>query len=341
MNQTFRVTMLLLALFTLTACGSLPEVTSRYHLSATRVHVTVLRTIGCDKNNYPVISASVTPLVQHFADTSEQTLDLAKLQGTLSDTDIKIEFFDDGRLKGINATNEGKAEDILKTAISLLARAHGLDDSAKPFPNECKFLASIDDGKPVTLTYETDVDVNALHTRQAVPPDLTSLHYVNQLKSAIGEVCVYVDKSHAGTAPITTTGAHRGASMKVRQPGSASLRVTAGLSDGKDQGCGPKLWTGEVTVAQLGTIYELPVPAPKPFGKQIFAATFAESGALTSVQYAGTPGAGQVLGVLDAASSATKGRTAAEKAAELNSQADLIAAQQRLVRCVATPDKCE
>ena len=68
---------------------------------------------------------------------------------------------------------------------------------------------------------------------------------------------------------------------------------------------------------------------------------FAESGALTSVQYATNTGAGQALNVAASALTALQGETTAQKVAAVKAEADLIAQQQRLVQCLADPPSCK
>jgi len=106
-------------------------------------------------------------------------------------------------------------------------------------------------------------------------------------------------------------------------------------------GAEPPVWKGEIAAAQLGKGHEyaLPIPRPPLFGKQVFAATVQESGALSSVQYASTTGTGSALDTLGAAVSGVTGAAAA-KAAQLRAESDLIEQQERLVRCRADPASC-
>jgi hypothetical protein len=92
-------------------------------------------------------------------------------------------------------------------------------------------------------------------------------------------------------------------------------------------------------VAQMGRCYEVPIPRAAVFGKQQLGASFHESGAMTMVQYVSSPGAGQVLNVLNSALGLSK-EIADKQAAELGAEANLIAAQQRLMRCKTDPSKC-
>jgi hypothetical protein len=96
-----------------------------------------------------------------------------------------------------------------------------------------------------------------------------------------------------------------------------------------------------VPVAQLGKDYQLPVPRAAAFGKQTFGAAFAESGALTSVQYVSNSGAAGALGSANSLATIAQGETTSAKVAEVKAEADLIAQQQRLLQCQADPKSCK
>ena len=76
------------------------------------------------------------------------------------------------------------------------------------------------------------------------------------------------------------------------------------------------------------------------FGKQSFTLTLADSGAVTAVDYGKVSGASGGLNASTSAMGTMVPESTANKAADMKAQADLIAQQQRLVRCQAQPDKC-
>jgi hypothetical protein len=102
---------------------------------------------------------------------------------------------------------------------------------------------------------------------------------------------------------------------------------------------GSSIFSTNIALPQ-STTYELAIPKAAVFGKQSFSLTLAESGAVTSVDYGKLSGASGALNAATSAVGAAAPESTANKAAEVKSQADLIAQQQRLVRCQAQPDKC-
>ena len=324
-----------LALLT-TGCASLPDATVRYYLPQTKLGVRVIRTVACDANNQLVLSNVVNPVDVHIADPNEfQQVTLKGLKGTFSDSDVKFGFYEDGRLKDFNSTSTGQGESILKTAITIGAAVFGLDGGSKVVTNECAEIKKAGDGKPLTITYGDKIDLTQLGVLQPVVADLTSQHYATQFEPVIGDVCAIIELPAPPKVPVTAV--KSAVMLHLREPANVHLKVFAGVACGKQS----PAWDGDVLVAQLGTFYDLPIPAPVLFGKEFMGASFAESGALTSVQFTSNTGAGQLLNVASAAQTAAKPETATQKAADLKAEADQIAQQQRLVQCIADPKNCK
>jgi hypothetical protein len=325
-------------------------VTVNYYLAQSKVAFKVTRTVGCDAKNNIIVANAAAPEVTHAADKSApESLGLSPLNGTLSDTDVKFEFYDDGRLKSVNATGTGQGETILKTVITIAAAVAAFDGGTTQFPEECTFIKEAGAGKPLTLTYEGEVKVTkpTADTKEKsgaiswieIPPDAASGVYAAKLTKAIGRVYAGIEGSESSSAPVSV-GKEKGAvQVAARQPGVVKFKVTAGCNDGSCPSAA--LWNDSLPVGQLGTRYVLPIPVAPAFGKQVLAAAFAESGALTSVQYTSNTGTGQALNVANAGLTAVQGETTAQKAADVKAEADLILQQQRLVQCVADPKNCK
>jgi hypothetical protein len=210
---------------------------------------------------------------------------------------------------------------------------------ATPPSAACDFIAKAGKGKPLSLAYEGTVDVT-LPVDRAQPLDPTPESRLNatRLSDALGGVCAFYRGSEPLPLPLDYAKRDGDVLLAVRQPALAHVAVKAG---GRSGGCDLEpVWDGRLPVAQLGTAYELPIPRAPLFGKQVFAVSFAESGALSSVEYGANTGAGSALDVANAAASAMTGAMAA-KAAELKAESDLIEQQQRLVRCTADPASCK
>ncbi len=339
----------LLAASLLASCAHSPDVSVRYYLPRTTVSFKVVRTVLCDAANYPIIATNVTPAVAHAADRSRPfAIRLADLHGAFSDTDIRIEMYEDGRLKGVNATTSGQGEAIIKAASTLATAAFTESTKSPPtFVEECRIINGVSGGKGVSLIYEGVYDLDAAQAPDArpVPPDVSTALMQDRIGRAVGTVCAVADRVTAPTAPLinNASGKTDDVSLNLRQPGQVRFRVAAvhGQECATGGGTPDILWTGDLTVAQKGTDYVAPIPRAAMFGKETFAIALSDSGALTSVQYSDTNGAAAMANSITAALAATAGETTSQQVAGLKSESDLIAQQQRLVQCRANPVTCK
>ncbi len=336
----------LMSLFLISGCANLPDTKIGYYLPKTQVSFKVIRTIACNADNYPIIANTVSPKVIHSANVGDlQPIDLKGLQGVFTDADVKFEFYDDGRLKAINTSNTGQGEAILKTTVSIVSAAVGLNKSfAVPsissdvYEDKCNFIKGIAKDEPITLTYSRNIDISN-SDYQKFKPDAQSHYYDQELKIFLGNIQGKVISTETpSNTPVFENKEKDSINIKALSPGAVTIEIEAdNISDPKDK----VIWSGNLPVADIGTPYDIPIPKPALFGKTTFAATFGESGALTSVHYVSSTGAGQALNVVDSAIGEFHNKTTSEKAAEVKAEADLIAQQQRLVKCVADPSICE
>jgi hypothetical protein len=122
---------------------------SATYLTKTKVSFHVVRTVACDGNNFLIISNAFPPAVTSAADrTKRRTVTLAMLKGTLSDSDVKFDLYDDGRLKNFNATSTGEGEAALKTVISIVPLIVGFEGGTKTYPAECAQIRTAGGEKP-------------------------------------------------------------------------------------------------------------------------------------------------------------------------------------------------
>lgn len=124
--------------------------------------------------------------------------------------------------------------------------------------------------------------------------------------------------------------------LTMRTP--TNMHVTVMM--GSDKVLGTKdSWSGNFNMARTGEEYEYKVPIPKAawIGKRIFELAVGPSGAITKIGYTKDTGAGQAIGV---GQHVLETFGPAERLAALRLEADIIAAQQRLVTCHANPTDC-
>jgi hypothetical protein len=327
-------------------CATLPQGTVQYYLAKTSVTVKVIRTVGCDANDEVIVANTVSPTFVHEADLGAgHDLPLAKLRSVFADTDVKIDLTDDGRVKTVNGTLTGHGDEILAKVVSIAGTVavRGLGYRSAKAGDACQYIRdTAGDNKVLTLTYEAPINLHAASTdEQVLAPQMSSDVYDKRLLPALGKVCALVSAVRKPGAPVAHI--EPGAvTLHARQPALVDITVKARHNAGGQDStpCGQEIAKLTVVAAQKGVDYEIPLPKAPAFGKQVFAITFADSGALSSLQYATTSGTTSALGSLDSALTAAAGLNS-RRAEALNAEANLIAAQQRLVRCQADPSSCQ
>jgi hypothetical protein len=95
-----------------------------------------------------------------------------------------------------------------------------------------------------------------------------------------------------------------------------------------------------IPVPQWGTRYTVPVPKPPLFGSNEVNLTLNDSGKIKSLKYGSTNGA-KDLGTAISTIANQIDETDSEKAAALKNEADIIAQQQRLIKCQTNPTECK
>lgn len=327
----------------LAGCGNIPNAKVSYQLATSVASVKVVRTVLCDAANFPVVFSTVTPGVSHRADSGQaKVLDLDWFRSPWSDADVKLERYDDGRLKAVNAATTGQGEAILKAMSTVASAIAGIAPLNAPtsFPAECGFIANQNSGKPISISYEGAVDPDKPKQRQDINPEAASAHYARNVKNAIGEVCAFVDVADKPAMPVDKIEGPGDRVVYARQPGWIDVKVYVASAADECKPAGQPLWSGRIPIAQAGIDYKIPIPRPAVFGKQAMGVAFAESGALSSLQYSSATGAAQGFGGLNSLLAMAQGDTAAQQLVAVKVEADLIAQQQRLVLCMARPADC-
>jgi hypothetical protein len=101
-----------------------------------------------------------------------------------------------------------------------------------------------------------------------------------------------------------------------------------------------QIWSGLV-LAPTHNTYQLPVPTPATFGKTAFGLALSDSGTITSLHYGSNTGVPDTADAFGAIAKALQPKSPADRAKDIQGQADLIAQQQRLISCEVKPAQCK
>ena len=334
-----RIRSLAICVILLGGCSTVPDVKYTYYQTAWDAKATVTQTLGCDASKSTIVilnTANSTPT--YFADTATVREILAKdLKGDFADSEFKISFTADGRLKGINQSATGQVEAVVKSVVTLVAVAAAVA-AASPIdaiPNPCQRIDSWGGGKPVTIIYEAvfgPAELGKTITLKAMPPnsllyDLIKDH-LPTLSASVSKASHY--KSGAGFRETSAANGFGGVLLKLQEIGQVSVTVTAGKEE----------LNKSSHLVPLTTLFDLPIPRPPLFGKQGFGLELADSGAISSVSYSKLDGTAGGLNSLTALAGAETS-VANAKAAALRAQSDLIIQQERAVLCRTKPADCK
>ena len=343
----------LLGLFA-SGCANTPDAPVHYYLPKSKLRLEVIRTVTCDSVSNMIVASSVIPTVFHMADRrAHKSISVAKLDGYLSNSNIRFKFHDDGRLESINTTSTGQGASVLKSVISLahaVVAASTSSATAGPVPSNnnekdhssaCQYINDNGTTKDRTLTlkFEGLIEPESHENNtlcMELSPKLESSKHMEKLGEDLGKVSVKATWG-APKKPVTNRPNNDSDVMlTLREPADVTVEVSMG--EGKSTA---DSWIGNFTMAQLGSEYEIPIPKATLFGKQTFSLAVEESGAVTEISYHKEAGVAQGIGVGQSLLDTFGPRAAAvARLAALKTEADLIAAQQRLVRCRAEPTTC-
>lgn len=327
------------------SCSQTPPVKLRHFLPRTETAVKVTQVVTCNTENEIVSAASVTTATSYAADTrNPQVIDMTGYGSSLANTGLTFNYYDDGRLKGIDATSTGKGGEIVKSAIGLMTTLAGRAGTALvrgPQPGACDKIKQWGKGEPITLTYNGTIDfTDSIAARPYLRPEPASHARYEVLKDAIGYICPVVSFPQTDDLDLfvePTKGAGR---VPLRQPVNVQLQLFVDRSAacaGTEQEY--QILNDSVLVSEAGRIYMVPIPKPAAFGKQTFALTLAESGALTKLQYDTEPGTDQALDSANVAAAAAI-ESDAEATARATAEMTKIKTLNALVKCKADPTQC-
>ena len=347
---------------TLTGCASTPQVDVRYYLPKSILKLELVRTLACDSNDNVVFVSTVIPTELHVSDREDgHTISLKSLDGPLSHSNSTFELYDDGRLKAINAKSTGQGASIIRSALSLISDTSSFSPfsvqpptvtNGKPSTQKraCEYIREWGKGKTkvMTLKFEgnfepTEEDSRTCTLNSSLQPTIDSQHHADQLALFIGPVTVtgepLKEDCEPNCVPIEYVKDNRTeVTLKMREPAPIKVSVLMGVLG---EHITAQSWSGIFPISQCGNEYEIPIPRAPLFGERTINLSVGPSGSVQKIAYTKKTGVGEAIGIGQHITNefGTVARSR-ERLSLLKLRADLIAAQQRLAKCVAEPETC-
>ncbi|NNC46856.1 MAG: hypothetical protein HKO13_00280 [Sphingomonas sp.] len=335
----------LVAMLTLGACASTPPIKVTYFQPQATLKVKVIETLAC-RNDVPFSIASAILTPEYEAGDNHHSFNLDDLDGPLSNTDAEVQFYDDGRLKSINATSTGVGPEILSAALKLplpVSLAKNVDKSAQDANKAmCNAIALEDPkGKVVNLNYGGTLVFGSTPPNDAVATILEPNNASVQLAGRIGYSFVEPVVNVVYVAPTSVQRIqHRGTEakdpyLKLLHPSVSRVEVGhVAFMEAR------VLTRAQMRVPQWGREYMLPLPKAVWAGEQKLSLTLSPGGEVTSFGAKKTTGTAAVLGSITETYDRFN-QTDSEEAAAINAETDVLAAHARRVRCESDPAACE
>lgn len=316
-------------------CASNPPVTMSYYPPAAATDLKVIQTVGCDadRRNF-VIGYAVTSTTTYFRHPRAQphSFQLASLGSDWADASGTFAFTEDGRLRSVNTSSTGQGEAVVKAGTAMLSTALGM-----ALVSPCDAVAAAGKDGVVSLIYTGRIDHNPETASGAasLAPDAASAAIRRQIGSTLPTPQITIDAGSRNVPPVQLPQGSPTDDLVMLTLNHTLTRTLAV----RESGTPAPFWTATVVAPEAAT-YTLPVPRAAIFGKRTFALTLADSGRPTSAGYEATSGAAGVLIAAGTIATALSADSITVRAAETKAEADLIAQQQRLVRCRANPGAC-
>lgn len=326
------------------SCAGVPDVNYSYYGVQWSAVATATQTIGCSADN-GILASQYTPTITptFSSDYSQiRSIRIKDLSTWYANSDLTMDFYEDGRLKRVGQSTIGQGETYIKTAVSLASAIAAAALYADDHSDACRVINQLGNSKPITLTYKSDkLNSTTLGKPIVLNPTEGNEYLYSKLKAA-GAVDELTVSAIPVAESLSTSSGSKDAVPNRTDAVNLTLQKTQSIQFTFKAGAKEFALSTSLIVPRTGadSTYTLPILKAALFGKQSFGITLYENGAIQSVSN-GMEGGG--AGLMNALGSVANAETATinAKAAELKAQADILSNQHRLVVCKTKPDDCK
>ena len=333
----------------LSACSSSSTLEFAHMLPVPIATASASISVACASDDTVLFEATGKVSVGHIAGETAKNFTLGG--AALRDGKYVVEFYPDQRLKGINSNQAGQGADTLKAVLTTLAPTLATGNvSSPPIKDEdfCRKIANVtsDKSTPITIRYHGETKKVLDETtggNSKNKEEYTTLQLKQQIgtldiSSAIEAVKFKSRAIRSIPPPLQTTGGSV-ITLPRQKVIETLLEICVKRPTGTDTPQCSSFYTDAFVVSSAET-YPVALPEAGLFGSREFGISLTESGGVSRIQFSDTGGFTEAINGGNSVLDTFRPSTSQEKAAALNSEADLIAAQERLLRCRAKPADC-
>ncbi|MBS0364066.1 MAG: hypothetical protein JSR98_22050 [Proteobacteria bacterium] len=340
---------LLLAPLFVAACATVPDATVHYYRTMATTQVAVTQAVSCTPaGDRLLIGYSAVSTTVNAADPkTEVKIHIKDIDGRLANIAEAFKFSEDGRLSSVNSTMTGVGDTVLKDLLGVVgAGGKGLI-APMGEAQACTEIGKTKD-KNITLTYKAQWTYQPSGSARTVDevdtaliPDDASQPWIDKIGGALPDLSAKatptLKEAHRVVSDVATADAvilKLNDTIPVRLSVNATKKATKATHE---------VWSADAVAPFVTTADDYVVAIPKAaiLGKQTFALTLADSGAITELDFGKDSGVDAAVNSAGGVYNALRPRTAAEKLAELKAADDLKAEQVRAAQCNADPTTCK
>ena len=345
-------------LLVLTGCSNTPDASISYYLPKTTVEISVSQTVRCLDLAKPVVVTIVSFTPTFSADlNNKHTINFGALDTFYSTSSTDITLSKDGRLEGFNSSSEGVGSDLITTVVTALGTSFSSESElfspvgdTKEACTEINRVAGEKSGVPlplsvvlkskVLLSKHRNIDKKVVYDVVFSPFKITGYtqEFYTSIVSALGKLTFEYGEIHKISPPVSTK-SKGGEDIKLVEPALITLNVKRNSYASQTENEVTE-YSSVIPVPQWGTLYSIPIPKPPLFGTNNLNLALYETGKIKTLKYGSINGT-KDLGAAFSTLNDQLRRTDTEKALAIKNEADVIAQQQRLIRCKTTPDECK
>lgn len=330
----------------LIGCASMPDAKVQYYLPKSSADITVNQTVSCIDTSNPVVETTVGFEEKYFANLNQtKSINFSDLDTFYSTGSAEISFSKDGRLESFNSTSTSAVSDIVTTTISFLD-AFGVLGNIQPadqVQSACEKINQVagqNNGKqlPLSITLKSNIQFLEERKFKSSPFRITGYpqSFYDKIVPAVGTLSYVIDVSVPTPAKPVNAPNKGDRAIILVEPLVIPVKVILTSSVNRES----TEYYAKISVPQWGTEYSIPVPKPPIFGSNTLNLNLHPSGKIKTLKYGTTNGA-KDLGTTINSISEVLAETDAEKAAALKAEADVLAQQQRLLKCKTIPEECK
>lgn len=322
-------------------CASIPDTTVTYYLPQSVTVITVQHAIACNAalSSFSVASTPVAVTTASADTAAPATLPTKAFKNAFGSSDLVLTLRDDGRIAGITSESTGAGKEVVKLVLDMAAGPAADDEGkAQQFTPEdvCKLVNKYGNDDVITFSESTSITAPA-RSDATFAPDLNTQLF----RTRFGALAPLLPKStlrlgeskHVHQFPPFDDTA--GPAIKLR--GTDRVPVTVRVRAFNEQAL---VYKADLTVPSAQLV-GVPIPGTPVFGTSNFELEVAEVGTVTKLRYGAKDGATDGLGAAAGLLAAARGPSVSEQVADVNAQADLIVATQRLAQCRVKPTECK